>query len=77
MDFLHFGDVLFLPNSSNGRLCEDLNNIVGQGIWNNTFQVQNTELLWLVDDILMTLNSDNVLCGSFGFYPSYVAGILN
>ena len=23
------------------------------------------------------MNSNNVLCGSFGVYPSYVAGILN
>jgi len=25
----------------------------------------------------MAVNSDKVLCGSFGMYPSYVAGILN
>jgi hypothetical protein len=39
MDFLEFTDVLFLP--SLGKLCEDLNTIVGQGIWYDTFQVQN------------------------------------
>ena len=27
--------------------------------------------------IVTTFNSDEVLCGSFGVYPSYVAGILN
>jgi len=56
---------------------EDLNNIVGQGIWYNTFQVQNTEWLWWMNNIVINLNSDNMLSGSFGLYPSYVAGILN
>ena len=64
-----------MPNSSIRRLCEDLN-IVGQGIWYDTFQVQNTEWLWLVNNIVTTMNSDKV-CGCFGLYPSYVAGILN
>jgi len=30
-----------------------------------------------VNDIITTVNSDKVLCVSFGLYPSYVAGILN
>jgi len=30
-----------------------------------------------VNDIVTTMNSDKVLCGSFRLYPSYVAGILN
>jgi hypothetical protein len=77
MDFLEFTDVSFLPNSSIGKLCEDLNSTVGQGIWYDTFQVQNTKWLWLVNDIFMTMNSDNMLCGCFGLYPNYVAGILN
>jgi len=42
MDLLNFRDVSFLPSSSIGRLCEDLNNIVGQGVWYDTFQVHNT-----------------------------------
>jgi hypothetical protein len=45
--------------------------------WYDTFQFQNTKWLWLVNDVVTTLNSDNVLCGTFGLYPSYVAGILN
>ena len=76
MDFLNFADISFLPNSSIGRLCKDLSNNVGQGIWYDTFQVQNTKWLWLVKYIVTILNSD-VFCGSFGLYPSYVAGILN
>ena len=76
MDFLDFSDVSFLPNSSIGELCEDLNTIIGQGIWYDTFQVQNTKWLRLVNDIVTTLNN-YVLCATFGLYPSYVAGILN
>ena len=30
-----------------------------------------------MNDIVTTMNSDKVLYGSFGLYPSYVAGILN
>jgi len=77
MDFLDFRNVSFLPNSSIGRLWEDLNNIVGQGVWRDTFQVKNIKCLLLVNDIVTTMNSDKVLCGSFGLYPSYLAGILN
>ena len=77
MDFLNFRDVSFLPNSSIGRLCEDLNNIVGQGVWYDTFQVKNKKWLWLVNYIDTTMNSGKVLCGAFGLYPSYVAGIPN
>ena len=77
MDFLDFRNVSFLPNSSIRHLCEDLNNIVGQGVWHDTFQVKNTKWLWLVNDIVTTMNSDKLMCGSFGLYPSYVAGLLN
>jgi len=66
MDFLDFPNLSFLPNFSIGRLCEDLNYIVGQGVWHDTFQVKNTKWLWLVNDIFTAMNSDKVLCGSFG-----------
>jgi len=77
MDFLDFSDVSFLPNSSIGQFCEDLNTIVGQGIWYDIFQVQNTKWLWLVNDIVTIINSNNVLGASFRLYPSYVPAILN
>ena len=77
INFQDFADISFLPNSNIGRLCEDLNNIVGQGVCYDTFQVQNTKWLRLVNNIVSALNSDNVLCDSFGLYPSYVSGILN
>ena len=77
MDLLDFSDVSIRTNDNIGRLCEDLNHIVGYGIWYDTFQVQNTQWLWLVNNIVTTMNSDKVLCGCLGLYPSYVAGILN
>ena len=77
MDFLYFNDVSFHPDASIGSLCEDLNKIVGYGMWYDTFQVQNTKWLWLVNKIVTELNSDKVLCGCFGVYPSYVSGTLN
>jgi len=43
----------------------------------DTFQVQNTKWLGLVNDIFTTINSDNVLYASLGVFPSYVAAILN
>ena len=77
MDFLDFANVSFLSSSNIGLLCEDLNNIVRKGNWYNIFQVQNTVWLWLVNDLVTTMNSYKVLYGCFGLYPSYVAGILN
>jgi len=77
MDFLDFLNDSFLQNCSIGRLCEEMNNIVGQGDWYETFQVQNTKWLWFVNNIITTVNSDKVLCGSFVLYPSYSADILN
>jgi hypothetical protein len=77
VDFLDFSNVSFISNLGIGQLCEDLNNIKGQGIWYDTFQILNTRWLWLANDLVTALKSDNVLCGTFGLYPSYVAGILH
>jgi len=77
MHFLNFANVSFLPNSSIGKLCKDFNTNVGRGIWYDTVQIQNKKWLWLVNNVVATLNSDNVLGATFGRYPSYVAGILN
>jgi hypothetical protein len=77
MDFLEFTDDSFLPYLSLGKFCENLNTTVGQAIWYDTFQVLNTKWLWLVNNIVTTMNSDNMICGYFGLFPSYNAGILN
>jgi hypothetical protein len=65
MEFLDYRNVSFTPNSSIGSLCENLNDLV-LGIWYDTFKVQNTKWLWLVNAIVMMMNSDKVQCGSFG-----------
>ena len=61
MDFLDFRNVYYFPNFSIVRLCEDLNDIVRQGVWYDTFKVQNTKWLWFVNDIVTTVNSDKLL----------------
>jgi len=43
MDSLRFQNVSFLPNSSIEQLCEDLNEIVGQGIYYNGFDIHETK----------------------------------
>jgi hypothetical protein len=46
-------------------------------IWHDTFNIQNAKWLWFVNDIVAVINNDESLCGCFGLYPNYVAGILN
>jgi hypothetical protein len=78
MDFIDFADVFFsFANTDIGDLCKELNSIVGLSVWYDTFQIKNSEWLWLVSDIVATINSDNIICCSFGLYVSYAAGILN
>jgi len=62
----------FLPNSSIGELCEDLNEIVGKGIYYDRFEIQNTKWQYGYSHKI-----DKTLCACFGIYPSLVAGILN
>ena len=77
MDCLLCKCASFTPHSSIGQFCEDLNKIAGYGIYYETFEIRNTKWLWLVNNIVTIMNGNKVLCGSFGVYPSYVAGILN
>ena len=65
----------FVPYLNIGKLCEELHTTVGQGIWYDTFQVQNREWLWLVNDIVTTMNSDNILCGYIRFKITALAAI--
>jgi hypothetical protein len=48
-----------------------------ESIWYDIFKIQNTKWLWLVNDAVAAINSNKVLYGSFGLYPSFVAVILN
>jgi hypothetical protein len=76
MDFLYFGSVSFQPDISNGFLCGNLSNMVGNAIW-YTFNFQNAKWLWLLNDFLAVMNKDNILCGCFELYPSFVACIFD
>jgi hypothetical protein len=76
MDFLELADVSFRPNANIGHLCQELYYILGVSIWYDTLKIQNTKWLWLVNYVA-AMNGNKVLCGSFGLYPSFVAGILN
>jgi hypothetical protein len=74
MDFLNFADISFLPNSSIGYLRVHLNNIVGQGVWADTFQLQNSGYgSWMI--FLRTWTVIN--CVVIWFSQIYAAGILN
>jgi hypothetical protein len=61
MDFLRSWDITFHPQKNIGRLCEDLNNIIGEGIWYDTFCPQNTKWLSLVKNIVTSINSDGII----------------
>jgi len=76
MDFLQLGSISFQPYTNIGNRCEDFNKVVGNDIWFDTFAIRNTKWLWLVNDIVAVMNN-NIPCGCFGTYPSFVAGIFN
>ena len=59
------------------RLCKDLNEIVGEDIWYDTFHVRNTKCPWLMNVIVTAMDNDKVLCGCFETYPTYLAAVLH
>ena len=59
------------------KLCEDLYEIVGHGIYYDRFEIQNTKWLRFVSNMVTTINNDKTLSGCFGMYPRFLAGILN
>jgi len=77
IDWLIFERVSFSPDSSIGQLCEDLNKIARRGTCYDRFEIQDTKWLWFVCNKFTALNNNKILCGCFGMYPSFVAGILN
>jgi hypothetical protein len=77
MEFLEFEELSFHPDANVGHLCNNVNNTIVIGNWYDTYQVQNTKWLWLVNNVVAVLNSYNMHCGCIGQYASYVAGILN
>ena len=77
MDCLNYANVTFHSSARIGHLCDNLCTFVGLGIWYDTFSIQKTKWLCFLNDIALALKNDNLLCGSFGLYPCYVAGILH
>ena len=59
MEWLQFPKISFSTDSGIGQLCEDLNEIVGQGIYYDTFEIENTKWFWFVSNIITVLNNDN------------------
>ena len=59
MEWLQFPKISFSTYSCIGQLCEDLNEIVGQGIYYDTFDIRNTKWFWFVSNIITVLNNDN------------------
>jgi len=52
MDFLHFDGVSFQHNIDIEKLCEELNNIIGNAVWYDTFNIRNTKWLWIGNNIV-------------------------
>jgi len=77
MDCLLYKCASFTSHSSIGQLSEILNKIAGYAIYYDTLEIQNTKLISIVNNYITIINSNKLLFGSFGVYPSYVAGILN
>ena len=59
-----------------GHVCTRLNELIGVDSWFDSFSVQNTKWLPVVEKILMNLKSERVICAVVGLYPAYVAGIM-
>jgi hypothetical protein len=76
MNFLDYSAISFGSQFDMGLVCERLTDIIGAGSWFYSFTVNNITWLSLVRKIITAMNRDSVLCGAFGLYPSYVAGIL-
>ena len=73
MEWLQFQNISFSQDSNIGQLCE----IDGQGIYYDTFEIQDTKWFWFVSNMVTALINEKTLFGCFGMYPSFVAGILN
>jgi hypothetical protein len=77
MDFISFNSVSIELDTNVGYVCERLGTEIGCGIWHDTFKIQNTKWLWLVNYLVAAMNNDKIRSCVFGLFPPYVAGILN
>ena len=69
--------LFFLPNSSIGQFCEYLSENVGQGIYYDRFEIEDTKWFSFVINMVTAMNNDKTLCGCFVIYSSFVAGTMN
>jgi hypothetical protein len=76
MEYLNFSSISFGSEFEMRLVFTKLNNNIRAGTWFDSFTVQNTKWFSLVKNIVAALNSDRVMCGVFGLYPSNVGGIL-
>ena len=76
MEFLDFSAISCCWNFDIGFVCTKLNTVVGAGMRFDTVTMLSTNWFWLLKYIVEAMNSDRVLCGAFGSYHGYVAGIL-
>ena len=76
MDFINFSTMPFGTGFDMGHICTRLNELIGVGSWFDSFTVQNTMWLPVVEKLLMNFNSERTIAAVVGLYPAYVAGIL-
>ena len=58
MDFMKFSTIPFGTDFDMGLVCTRLDDLIGVGSWFDSFTVQNTMWLSLVEKILVTLKSE-------------------
>ena len=49
MDFLEFRDLSFRRNKNIGRLCEELKDILEQGIWDDAIEVHQYKVVVFIE----------------------------
>jgi len=59
MEWLRFQNISFSPDSCIGQLCEDLNNVVGQRIYYDTFEIENTKWFWFLSNMYTAMKNEN------------------
>jgi hypothetical protein len=59
-DGFSFNSVSFEIDTNVGYVCEQLNMKIGCVLWHDTFKIQNTKWLWLVNGIVAGMNNDKL-----------------
>ncbi len=76
MECINFSTMPFGTGLDMDHVCTRLNELIGVDSWFDSFTVQNTMWLPVVEKIVTNLNSERMVCACVGLYPAYVAGIL-